>query len=63
MSEATRLRVLVTGGGSGIGLAIARHLCQSGARVHICDVSEEVLRAATATLSGASGTTRLCIPV
>jgi len=39
---------LVTGAGSGIGLAIALRLAKSGARVCICDVSEPALDAASA---------------
>lgn len=34
------LRMLVTGGAGGIGLAIARHFANSGARVHACDTDE-----------------------
>jgi NAD(P)-dependent dehydrogenase (short-subunit alcohol dehydrogenase family) len=37
------LRVLVTAGASGIGRAIADLLIARGARVHICDVSDEFL--------------------
>ena len=37
------LRVLVTGGAGGIGLAIARHLAGRGARVHVCDVNRDRL--------------------
>src|SRR5690348_7182530 len=32
------LRVMITAGGSGIGLVIAKAFADSGARVHICDV-------------------------
>ena len=37
------LRVLVTAGASGIGRATADLLAARGARVHICDVSDEFL--------------------
>lgn len=39
------LRVLVTGGGSGIGLVIARAFVETGARVHVCDASQQALDA------------------
>src|SRR5271155_4164366 len=38
-----KLRVLVTAGASGIGRAAADLLIARGARVHICDVSDEFL--------------------
>ena len=37
-------RVLVTGGASGIGLAIAQRMAEEGALVAICDMQTEVLR-------------------
>src|ERR1700687_2915885 len=37
------LRVLVTAGAAGIGLAIARRFAGEGARVHTCDVDEVAL--------------------
>ena len=39
------LRVLVTAGAGGIGLAIARAFQGEGARVHVCDVDETALSA------------------
>ena len=41
--------VLVTGAASGIGLAVADRFLQSGARVHICDVSSEAIERARAS--------------
>jgi NAD(P)-dependent dehydrogenase (short-subunit alcohol dehydrogenase family) len=37
------LRVLITAGASGIGRSIADLLIENGARVHVCDVSEDHL--------------------
>lgn len=39
------LRVLVTAGANGIGLAIARAFAGEGARVHLCDVDDAALAA------------------
>ncbi|BAN25839.1 short-chain dehydrogenase/reductase SDR [Caballeronia insecticola] len=39
------LRVLVTGGASGIGLVIARAFIDAGARVHVCDASADAIDA------------------
>ena len=39
------LRVVVTAGGSGIGRATAAAFVEDGARVHICDIDAEALRA------------------
>ncbi|MEK9283263.1 MULTISPECIES: SDR family oxidoreductase [unclassified Bradyrhizobium] len=39
------LRVLVTAGAGGIGLAIARRFAGEGAKVHVCDVDEMALAA------------------
>jgi NAD(P)-dependent dehydrogenase (short-subunit alcohol dehydrogenase family) len=43
------LRVLVTAGAGGIGLAIARRFAAEGARVHTCDVDEAALSALAAS--------------
>jgi citronellol/citronellal dehydrogenase len=54
---------LVTGGGSGIGLATARELLRLGAQVLICGRSEARLAAARATLEGErEGATVLALP-
>lgn len=45
-------RVLITAGASGIGFAIASTLSALGARVAVCDVSEDALRHAKASLPG-----------
>ncbi|CAN7714423.1 SDR family oxidoreductase [Mesorhizobium amorphae] len=42
-------RVMITAGGSGIGLAIAKTFADSGAKVHICDVDERALQNAAQT--------------
>lgn len=41
--QAEGLRVLVTAGAAGIGAAVTSALVEVGAKVHVCDVSEEVL--------------------
>jgi NAD(P)-dependent dehydrogenase (short-subunit alcohol dehydrogenase family) len=51
------LRVLVTAGAGGIGLAIARAFAAEGARVHVCDVDDSAL-AALASSDGAITRTR-----
>jgi len=43
------LRVLVTAGASGIGLATARAFAREGARVHVCDVDQAALKAISAS--------------
>jgi NAD(P)-dependent dehydrogenase (short-subunit alcohol dehydrogenase family) len=44
MNPPEGLRVAITAGASGIGRAIAETLRGHGARVHVCDVSEEAIR-------------------
>jgi NAD(P)-dependent dehydrogenase (short-subunit alcohol dehydrogenase family) len=46
------LRVLVTAGASGIGLATARAFAREGARVHVCDVDTKALDALAASDHG-----------
>jgi len=43
------LRVIVTAGANGIGLAIARAFAGEGARVHVCDVDQAALSALAAS--------------
>lgn len=43
------LRVLVTAGANGIGLAIARAFAGEGAKVHVCDVDKSALAALKAS--------------
>jgi NADP-dependent 3-hydroxy acid dehydrogenase YdfG len=52
MSELTEKCALVTGGGSGIGLACARLLLQAGAKVAIAGRDEDRLRRAAQVLGG-----------
>ena len=42
------LHVLITAGASGIGLAIAETLANAGAKMHVCDISEQALHACSA---------------
>ena len=39
------LRVMISAGAAGIGLAIARAFAREGARVHVCDVDDAALDA------------------
>ncbi len=52
--SARNLRVLVTAGGGGIGRVITQTFLAAGARVHICDVSPELLAQAAAEMPGVS---------
>jgi NAD(P)-dependent dehydrogenase (short-subunit alcohol dehydrogenase family) len=52
----TGKRAIVTAGGSGIGREIAFSLQRAGARVHVCDVSPEMLAALDARGTGLTST-------
>jgi len=43
VTSAEGMRVLVTAGAAGIGLAIARTFRDHGAKVHVCDIDDKVL--------------------
>lgn len=49
------LRVLVAGGASGIGAAIARAFHQAGAHVHVCDIDRTALDRFNAEIPGITG--------
>jgi 3-oxoacyl-[acyl-carrier protein] reductase len=61
MSHLNDRVAVITGGSSGIGLAIASSLVAEGMRVAICARDEKKLRQAAKTL-GASGATVLAVP-
>jgi len=48
-------RAVVTGGASGLGLAVARHITAAGGRVTLLDVQEGPGAAAAAAIGGGSG--------
>ncbi|MFO1090360.1 MAG: SDR family oxidoreductase [Hyphomicrobiales bacterium] len=48
-------RILITGGGTGIGLSLGRRFLALGASLVICGRREQVLQAAAAELEGATG--------
>lgn len=50
-TSAKGLRVLVTAGAAGIGLAIAKTFKEHGARVHVCDVDDKALGALEADIT------------
>ena len=54
MSEARR--VVVTAGGGGIGLIIAKAFVAAGDRVHVCDVNADALERVTRDNPGITGT-------
>jgi 3-oxoacyl-[acyl-carrier protein] reductase len=61
--DLSQRRALVTGGGSGIGLAIARRLLLSGARVEIWGRNEDKLAQAVAELGGSGSVSAQAVDV
>ncbi len=55
-------RILITGGGTGLGKAMAHRFLQLGATVYICGRREEVLEETAAELSSATKSTIHAIP-
>jgi len=51
-------RAAITGGASGLGLAVARHLCAAGGKVALLDVQEAPGRAAAAALGAGAAFVR-----
>ena len=48
-------RILITGGGTGLGFSMGRRFLELGARLVICGRRAEVLREAAAKLAGEAG--------
>ena len=48
-------RILITGGGTGLGKGMALRFLELGAEIYICGRREEVLKEAEAELSAATG--------
>lgn len=55
-------RILITGGGTGLGKAMARRLMELGAELHICGRREGVLQEAAKELAAATGGRIFCHP-
>ena len=55
-------RILITGGGTGLGKGMAQRFLELGARVYICGRREDVLKQTEAELAHASGGTISSIP-
>lgn len=52
---------VVTGAGSGLGLAMARVLARNGARVTLADIDERAVQAAAEQLAGEGGSVRAAV--
>ena len=52
---------VVTGAGSGLGLAMARVLARNGARVTLADIDERAVQAAAEQLAGEGGSVRVAV--
>lgn len=55
-------RILITGGGTGLGKAMAHRLMELGAELHICGRREGVLQEAASELAAATGGKIFCHP-
>jgi meso-butanediol dehydrogenase / (S,S)-butanediol dehydrogenase / diacetyl reductase len=51
MGDFDGVKILITGGGNGFGLACAKELIRQGAKVAICDINKPQLRQAEASLN------------
>ncbi len=60
MNRFTGKRVIITGGASGIGLAIAKAFCQEGANVIIADLSQQAMQNALAEICDNGGKAQSC---
>jgi len=56
MTDVTELCVLITGAGDSVGRVTAEKFLAAGARVHICDVRAEAVRATLSANPGMGGT-------
>ena len=53
--DINQVRAIVTGGASGLGLAVAQHIVDGGGKVTLFDVNEDKGRAAASALGSAAG--------
>src|SRR5215468_1451133 len=61
MREFVGKAAFVTGGASGIGLALGRAFAEAGCKVMLADIEKTALDAALASLSGSAGNTGRCL--